>query len=97
MIPLVPYAIGFIIYVIFCLLTFEMYSRNKTMTKQPVLIFFYLYYSILAWYVIGIVDESTLEQIVQTVIYMIPGGFIVLYYYNTSIKPKDERLYHQNV
>lgn len=98
MIPVIPFAIGFVIYVSFCLLTFEFYSQRKEMTKMPVLVFFYLYYTILSWYVIGIVEEDgAFVQFIQTMFYAIPCAFILLNYYNKNIKSKDERMYGQNV
>lgn len=97
MLPVIPYAIGFVIYVLFCLLTVEAYSRNKTITKFPLLIFFYIYYSILAWYTIGIVEPNTIDHILQIFIYMIPCALLLIFYYNKSIKPRDEQLYGQIV
>ena len=52
MIDTMPYAIGFLIYVGFCLVTFNVYSQKKELTKIFVLIFIYLYYTALAGYLI---------------------------------------------
>ena len=97
MIPVIPFAIGFVIYVGFCIVTFEMYSQKKEMTRLPVLVFFYIYYTLLSWYVIGILEESVVVQFIETMFYAIPCAFILLNYYNKNIKIKDKKQYGQNV
>ncbi len=100
MIPAIPFAVGFVIYVLFCLVTFNIYSKTKGMTMGPVLFFIYFYYSFLAWYVIDLVsgsDASFFIVGIQTLIYLIPCGLLLLNFYKTTIKPQDESMIGQNV
>ncbi len=95
MIETIPFAIGFIVYVLFCLFTFEIYSKSEGMTHAPILFFIYSYYSILAWYVINLVesDENFVITLVQIMVYLISCGMILLFYYKNQIKPHDEALH----
>jgi len=100
MISVIPFTIGFLIYVMFCLVTFEIYSKNKGMTQAPILFFIYFYYSFLVWYVINLVEigeNSFILILVEFLIYLVPCGIIMWNYYIKRIKAEDESLYGQNV
>jgi len=93
------YFIGFCIYLGFCILTFEVYSKKKEMTKIFSLIFIYIYYSILAVYVINLINinEIFMEKLVDILIFIISAGFLLSRYYKKHIKFEDDELYGQNV
>lgn len=86
------YALGFLIYVIYMIYTFNVYSKKEGLTKVLILATIYFYYTLLAAYIIYIVDKSAslFEQIVQVGIYMIAGGLILYYHYENNIKVKDD-------
>ena len=100
MIEPIPFAGGFLIYVMFCLVTFDIYSKNKGMLQAPILFFIYFYYSFLVWYVINLIengDNSFMLVLIEFLAYLIPCGIIMWNYYIKKIKPQDEGLYGQNV
>jgi len=91
MIDTMPYAIGFLIYVGFCLVTFNVYSQKKELTKIFVLIFIYLYYTALAGYLISVVDynASFFEKFMQIFFYAMACGLFLWYHYENSIKQTE--------
>lgn len=100
MIPAIPFAIGFVVYVIFCLITFNTYSKNRGMTQAPILFFIYFYYSFLAWYVISLVEgeDGTFFVVgIQTLFYIIPCGLLMMNFYKSKIKTEDDSMIGQNV
>jgi hypothetical protein len=94
MIPTLYYAIGFIVYIIFNIITFKTYSKKKEMTKKFVLYMIFLFYSLLAGYVISFVEKNAgatfLEISVQTVILILAGGLFLNFFYFDVIKDKEE-------
>jgi hypothetical protein len=100
MIEPIPFAIGFVVYVLFCLITFNTYSKNKGMTQAPILFFIYFYYSFLSWYVISLVEgteASFFVVAIQTLFYIIPCGLLMANFYKKNIKPQDDSMIGQNV
>ncbi len=96
---LILYLVGFIIYIFFCVLTFEVYSKKKEMTKSFILIFIFIYYSMLANYVIFFIlfDKFLIKKIIIFLVYIFLGAFFLSSYYEKHIKIEDEKLYRQNV
>jgi len=94
MIGTLYYAIGFIIYFAFCYVTFVVYSKKKEMSKMFILIFIYIYYTLLAGYVINLVDVNgnLFERLVQIAIYAIACGLMMMHYYSTVIKKEDDEM-----
>lgn len=95
MINIFYYILGLIVYVLFSVFTFNIYSKKKEVTNIYVLFFIYVYYSILAGYIIQMVDynpveNNFLEVIFETIIFMVLGGLYLLHYYYSVIKVKDE-------
>lgn len=92
MIDIVPYGIGFLIYISFCLVTFDTYAKNEGKTNVAVLVLIFVYYSILAGYVINLVEtlESTFVKTVEMLLYYIAGGIFLFFHYKNSIKINDE-------
>jgi hypothetical protein len=89
------YTLGFVIYLFFCIITFKTYSKKEEMTKKYILFFIYIFYTILAGYVIQLVDYNFLknniaEVIMEIAILAFGGGLYLFHYYNTIIKPKDQ-------
>ena len=96
MINFVFFTIGFIIYLIFNVVTFKVYSKKQEATKKYILFFIYVYYTILGGYVIQLVDYSVvnnnfLEIVLQIVIFAAAGGLYMVHYYNSIITPEDEK------
>ncbi len=99
MIPLLEYGLGFLVYIGFCMVTFKIYSKKEGTTQWFYLLMIYIYYTLLAAYVISFVDSKSGSFVIfiESVIYAIAGGFVLLEYYNGPIKKADEELYGQNV
>jgi len=95
MIDTLHYGIGFIIYVTFCLITFDAYSKKKEITKFFILIMIYVYYSILAIYVINFVDfnGTKIEIFFQSMIYLFGCGLYLFQHYNYVIKKNDDDMF----
>ena len=95
MIETFPFAIGFVIYTFFCVLTMDIYSRNPGISSGFVLAFIYIYYSILAVYLINLVDggEDFFVILIQSAIYLVACGLYLLSHYKSVIKPHDEKMY----
>ena len=89
MIETTPYAIGFIIYVVFNLITFDVYSKGKEYVNHLVLYMIYIYYTLLAGYVINLVDSVAGEEpmyiFLQVLAYAIAGGVFMVYHYKYEI------------
>lgn len=101
MIPVTPYAIGFLVYAIFCYSTINIYSKKEGFTPFLSLVMIYVYYSILAGYLIYVVDHQSssgmMGVIVQSLIYWVACGILMYHHYNNVIKPKEENLYGDRV
>jgi hypothetical protein len=89
MIDTTPYAVGFIIYIMFNLITFDVYSKGKEYVNHIVLYMIYVYYTLLAGYVINLVDryngEEPLFIFLQVLAYAIAGGVFMVYHYKYEI------------
>lgn len=93
MIPTIYYALGFIVYVFFNIVTFKTYSKKEGITKKFVLYMIFLYYSLLAAYVINVVDfggSNGLEVMLQTLVFVLAGGLFLNFFYIDIIKEKDQ-------
>ncbi len=98
MIPTLAYGIGFIVYMTFCLVTIDIYSRKDGMTPSLIVALIYLYYSFLAMYMINLVESGDfIEVIIQCAIYVVAGGVIVLHYYKANIKTRDDEMYGNRI
>ena len=95
MIDTIPFAIGFIIYTFMCVLTMDIYSKKEGMTSGFVLMFIYIYYSILAVYLISFVEggEDPFVILVESLIYLIACGLYLLSHYRSVIKVHDMSMY----
>ena len=96
MINVYAFAVGFIVYIFFNIITFNVYSKKREVTNKHILFFIYVYYTLLAAYMIQLVDysvvrENVLEVGVQILIFALAGGFYLTYYYNSNIAPQDEK------
>ena len=91
MIETVPYTIGFIIYVGFCIITFDAYSKKNEMTKILILIFIYAFYTLLAAYVMSFVDfnASFFEKFIEIIVYAIAAGIYLYFHYKNIIEKSD--------
>lgn len=88
MIENIYFAIGFLVYVSFCLITFKVYTHKNEITKSLILIFIYLFYTILASYVISFVDikGTFFEKFIQSIVYAVMCSIVLYYYYQNNIK-----------
>jgi hypothetical protein len=96
MIDLFPFAIGFVIYLFFNVTTFKVYSKREETTNKAILFLIYIYYTILAGYVIHLVDYNIIEQnyleiFIQILLFVFAGGLFMIHYYISNIKPVDEK------
>lgn len=94
MIEIKYYGFGFLVYLIYMLYTFNIYSKKEEITKGFILVIIYFYYTILASYIINLVDSNAtlFEKIVQIGIYMIAAGLVLIYYYQKNIKINDNKM-----
>jgi uncharacterized membrane protein len=94
MIPVVWYTLGFLIYMIFCYVTFDVYSKKNENMSIFVLLFVYLFYSSLAAYVIYFVEQqiggSPSDAFIESIVYFFLGGFLLYSYYG-YIRKKDDQ------
>ncbi len=84
----------FFTYTLFCLITFDIYSKNKSenkISKNLILIIIYIYYSILNTYILNLIleDSNIFEKILQILIQLITCALILVFYYNSNIKEKN--------
>ena len=93
MIDPIYYGIGFLIYIGFCMLTFEVYSKKQGETNMFVLYLIYVYYTILAGYVINLVDgqSSSFVRFIEVMIYVIAAGVILTYHYKYVIDENEKK------
>lgn len=94
MIDTIPYAVGFVIYILFNIITFDVYSKGKTYVNHMVLYMIYIYYTLLAGYVINLVEKGTGTEMwitfLQVIIYAIAGGLFMTFHYKAIIQ-KDKK------
>jgi len=84
--------VGLLIYVSFCLLTFDSYSRKKERTNAVVLTFIYIYYTLLTYYVLQIISDGV-ELLIQFLIFLVASAVICYQYYISVIKSRDGRTF----
>lgn len=92
MIDTLYYGIGFLVYIVFCIVTFDTYNKRKEHSNYLVLFMIYLYYTILASYVINLVDvqEGTMVRFLEVMVYAIAGGLFMSYHYKQLLE-KDQK------
>lgn len=92
MIPTLYYAIGFIFYIGYTMITFSIYSKKKEVTKVLYLFLIYFFYSVLAAYVINFVDinGNNFEKTIETLVYIVAGAVILYHQYESNIKISDD-------
>jgi hypothetical protein len=98
MISVTLFTFGFVLYVIFNLLTADFAARTDLkMNKGAIVFFIFIYYTLLAMYYISIIgkEESGIVLFVENLIYIIPCALILFNYYKKQIKPQDDKLYGQ--
>jgi glycerol-3-phosphate acyltransferase PlsY len=85
------YGIGFIIYVFYILITFDIFSKKEGNKNIFIYILIYFYISLLAGYVINFVDKTSgfFEKFVQMGIYFVIGGIIVFQHFNNINKDSE--------
>ena len=91
MIDTIYFAIGFIVYIGFGIITFDVYAKKKELTKIFMLIFIYLFYTVLALYLINLVDRYAdfIERLIQMAIYAVAGAIFLYSHYKTVIEKSD--------
>lgn len=87
------YFIFFIVYMSFNLITFDVYSKKNERTNYWVLIFIYIYYTILIGYIIAVADinGTFAEKFIEIAIFVVASAIIMKYYYTNVIVPKDDK------
>ena len=87
MIEISFYGAVFLIYCAFTIITFDMYSRKMEVTNPLVLVMIFVYYSILAGYVVSVLETSSdfFVLIIEMLIYFIACGLISFYYYSGGL------------
>lgn len=90
MINTVAFGVGFVVYVLFCLLTIDVYSKKKEINTMLVFPTIYVYYTILAAYVINFANVDALfwEKAIQVIIYALACAIVCFYYYENVIKQR---------
>lgn len=93
MLATIPFTIGFFIYVIFNLLTIDYYSKIKVETKAQIIFFIYLYYTILAIYVINFTDSdgTFIVKLIECIIISVAGGVVILHYARNIVLIREEK------
>ncbi len=83
MIDTMHFAIGFIIFIGFNMLTFRTYSKKPGITKKFILLAIFSFYSLLAIYVINFVEtyneSPLLEIIIQSLIFLVAASYFSLF------------------
>lgn len=88
MIDTVPFAIGFVVYVVFCLVTFDVYSKREDVNKIFAFLMIYAYYTLLAGYVISFVDSnaSFFEVFMEITFYAVTCGLFLYSHYKSVLE-----------
>ena len=90
MIGTMHFAIGFIIFIGFNMLTFRTYSKKPGITKKFILLTIFSFYSLLALYVINFVEtyngSPLIEIIIQSLIFLVAGTIFLYFVYSDIIK-----------
>ena len=99
MITTTYFALGFVFFIIFNMITFDTYAKKKESTNEFILMFIFIYYCLLAIYLINLVDiEGTfIEILVQCMIFVIVGSIVMYNHYESVIKKKDDSLGFEKV
>lgn len=102
MIELTNYALGFVIYMAFNVITFEIYSKQEGVTNKYVLGFIYIFYSILIGYIIHLVDynpihNNMIEIIIEILMYYIASATFLIIYYKNVINNKGQELMSRGI
>ena len=90
MIPTIPFAIGFLVYILFCTVTSHVISRRRGKMNSLYVLFIYIYYSILAVYLLWIVEEEApmMVFLIEAGVYLLGAGMVQLIYYHQQIAPE---------
>ncbi len=90
MIPTLFFGIGFLLYCLVILITIDIYSRNYEYPNTKAIALIYIYYSLLAVYVLNLVDPTgrLSEIFVQSMIYLVASAIVTLYYFDNVIKKR---------
>lgn len=93
MIPLLILAVLFVVYSFFVIITIETFTQRKEINNQFTVPSFFFFYTILISYVINFVDISgtDFEKIIQTGIFAVGGGLVVLLYFKDRIKLEQDK------
>ncbi|MDA3856336.1 MAG: hypothetical protein PF569_08820 [Candidatus Woesearchaeota archaeon] len=86
------FGLGFVVYMIFNILTFKTYSKKEGITHKFALYLIFVYYSILAAYLINTVDstgENMFEIILQIIIYVLAGFMFIRFYFMDVITENE--------
>lgn len=94
MISLFTYTIGFLIYSLFCIITFNTFFKiEDEIKKKAGLLIIYIFYSLLIAYVIDFFDVSSnsTQKIFQILVYITAEGFFLWFYYKDILIPNTEK------
>lgn len=86
------FGLGFIIYMIFNILTFKAYSKKDGVTHKFILYLIFVYYSILSAYLINLVDfngENRFEVVLEIIIYILAGFLFLRFHFMDVILEKE--------
>lgn len=91
-------AVLFVIYMIFLIITVEVYRQKGQIDNLFLIPSIYLFYTILIAYVIGFmdVDGNIFEKAVQTLIFAFTAGIVMLINYRDKIVSKEDTNLFQN-
>ena len=92
MVSLTLYVFIFTVYVGFCIVTIDTFTKKKGKNVVPYLYMFYLYYSLLMSYVILTIEQGNwLKWAVEVTMYMILCGIVSSFYYTQVVAKKLNR------
>ena len=91
------FVLGFIVYIFYTMITFNVYAKKEGLVKFFIFFIIYIFYTILAGYVISFVDSNAtfMEKLIEILVYSIVGGIFMLYHYESSIKKPSENYLEQ--
>lgn len=94
MIDSLLFIVGFVVYLVMAIVTFDAYSRKEGMTNKYVLFLIYIYYTVLAGYVISFVDKKAApgDVLYEIIVYAVLGGILFAFYYREVIRKRDIEL-----
>lgn len=93
MIDTIHFTSGFIVYIAFCIATYENYSKKDGVTNPLMITAFYFFYSMLAAYVINMIeyDEKYFVVMIEIIAFISVGAVISFFYYTLVIAKEDEK------